>query len=132
MVQLQVLSGAAAGKKHQASIFPISVGRAADCTLALNDPGVFERHFEIHFSPEGFTLAPGSNAVVMLNGARTERALLHNGDIIEAGLAKLQFWLGALPQRALALRETLTWLFIAAVVASQVYLVFRLLAMTRS
>ena len=56
MIQLHVLIGAAAGRRFEADKFPITVGRSADCSFVLNDAGIFDRHFEIQFSSEGFTL----------------------------------------------------------------------------
>ena len=132
MIQLQVIAGASAGQRFEASKFPISVGRDASCAVALSDPGVFSRHFEIHFTADGFSLIPVGDAVTTLNGSRVEGGFLRNGDEITAGYAKLQFWLGALPQRGLKLREALTWLLVAAVACAQVYLLYRLLALTRS
>lgn len=131
MIQLHVLTGASAGQRRELNTFPITVGRAADCSVTISDAGVFERHFEIQFSSAGFTLQASSHAVVTVNGARVESASLRNGDIIHAGYPKIQFWLGALEQRALKLREALTWALIAAVAGAQVYSFVRLLSITR-
>jgi predicted component of type VI protein secretion system len=131
MIQLHVLTGAAAGQRFQSDHFPVSVGRNADCSLVLSDAGVFEKHFEIQFSREGFHLRTSANAVIYVNGTASETASLRNGDIITAGLAKLQFWLGAMVQRNLRVREAATWLLVVAVVGAQVYLLFRLFAIAR-
>ena len=131
MIQLHVLNGAAAGRRFEAGRFPITVGRSADCSLVLNDAGVFDRHFEIQFSPDGFTLQPSARAVVTVNGARMDSTLLRNGDIINAGYPKIQFWLGAMKRRGLKLREIFTWFMILTVIAAQGYLLMRLLAFTR-
>lgn len=131
MIQLHVLTGAAAGQRFEAAKFPITVGRNVDCAFVLNDAGVFDRHFEIQFSPAGFTLQASPPAVVMVNDARCETALLHNGDTIIAGYPKIQFWLGAMKQRGLRLREIFAWLIIAVIIAAQVYLLMRLLAIGR-
>jgi pSer/pThr/pTyr-binding forkhead associated (FHA) protein len=130
MIQLHVLNGAAAGRRFEADKFPITVGRSADCAFVLNDAGVFDRHFEIRFSPEGFTLHATPHAVVMVNDARCETALLRNGDTIIAGCPKIQFWLGAMKQRGLRLRETFAWMLIATIVSAQIYLLARLLSLT--
>lgn len=127
MIQLHVLSGASAGQRHELKRFPISVGRSAACSVALSDPGVFEKHFEILFLPEGYTLQASPHAVVTVNDARAETALLRNGDVISAGYPKLQFWLGAMSQRGLRLRESLAWLLVLGVAAAQIYVFVRLL-----
>ena len=131
MIQLHVLNGAAAGQRFEAEKFPITVGRSAACDFILNDAGVFERHFAIKFSPEGFTLEANPPAVVVVNDARCETALLRNGDTIVAGYPKIQFWLGAMKQRGLRCREGVAWVMIAVVIAAQIYLLARLLALTR-
>jgi len=131
MIQLHVLTGAAAGLRCEANHFPMSVGRSSACTIIIQDPGVFDKHFEIQFSSEGFTLQGNPHSVVAVNGAQTESALLRNGDVISAGFAKIQFWLGAMTQRSLRLRETAVWMLIIAVALAQVYLLSRLLAITR-
>jgi hypothetical protein len=131
MIQLSVLNGSAAGRQLEANAFPISVGRNSACSLVLSEPGVFDKHFDIQFSPEGYTLQAAPHAVVSVNGANLERALLRNGDVIAAGYAKIQFSLGGLKQKALGVREGLTWLLIAAVAAAQVVFVSRLIAMAR-
>src|SRR5215204_1659454 len=112
MVQLHVLTGAEAGKTVVARTFPFTVGRNSGNSLILSDPGGFAEHFEVHFSDEGFSLVPYTNAVVTLNAASTEGAVLRNGDVIGCGLAKIQFWLGQLPQRGLRPRELATWALI--------------------
>jgi predicted component of type VI protein secretion system len=132
MIQLHLLNGATAGQRFESEKFPITVGRSADCSLALNEPGVFDRHFEIKFSAEGFTLQPFPNAVVAVNGVRADAPLLlRNGDLLNAGYPKIQFWLGALKQRGLKIREGFAWLMIAAIIATQAYCLTSLLALTR-
>jgi len=133
MVQLHVLNGASAGSKIAPEKFPVSVGRGAANSLAVIEPGVFDKHFEILFSRDGYLLEPSSNATVTINGqSPTARVVLRNGDIIGAGYAKIQFWLGAMPQRGLKAREVATWLLILLVGIAQVYCFVRLLAMARS
>jgi predicted component of type VI protein secretion system len=131
MIQLHVLTGSSAGQSFSTNQFPVSVGRNPKCSVPLADPGVFDTHFEIQFSPEGFVLQANSHTVVYVNDATTERAILRNGDVVKAGLAKLQFSLGTLGQRGLRAREVATWLLIGAAAAAQAYLLLRLIAMAR-
>jgi hypothetical protein len=127
MIQLHVLSGASAGQRHELNQFPVSVGRNATCSVPLSDPGVFDKHFEIQFSPEGYNLQASPHAVVTVNDARAETALLRNGDIISAGYPKLQFWLGAMTQRGLRLRESIAWFLVFGVSVAQIYVFLQLL-----
>ena len=131
MIQLHVLSGAAAGKRFESKTFPVTIGRGAANALTLSDPGVFERHLEIRFSGEGFSFISAPDAVVTLNGCRAEGGTLRNGDLLGAGYTKLQFWLAALPQRGLRLREVITWLLVSGVAGAQIFLLLRLLEMAR-
>lgn len=132
MIQLHILNGGSAGQRFESEKFPITVGRSVDCSLALNEAGVFDRHFEIKFSAEGLTLQPFPHAVVTINGVRAdEPQLLRNGDVINAGYPKIQFWLGALKQRGLKIREGFAWLMILAVAVTQAYCLSSLLALIR-
>jgi hypothetical protein len=131
VIQLQVLSGSSLGKRVAAERFPFSVGRNSVNSLVLTDPGIFDQHFAISFSNDGFLLGPAADAVITLNGAPSNGGVLRNGDVIGAGLARVQFWLGALPQRGLKFREVATWTLVFAVGICQIYLLVRLLAMAR-
>jgi hypothetical protein len=53
--------------------------------------------------------------------------VLRNGDTIELGALKLQFWLAETRQFGLRLRETLVWLGIIAVFFAQFGLIYCLL-----
>jgi pSer/pThr/pTyr-binding forkhead associated (FHA) protein len=128
MVQLQLLTGNEAGSTVAISQFPFVVGRGAEDDLRIEEAGVWERHLQLDFVPkEGFTLAvlPAANA--SLNGQPVEQCLLKNGDIIEAGAVKLQFWLAPVRQVSLAGREVLTWVFVGLLCTLQVALAYLLL-----
>jgi len=51
---------------------------------------------------------------------------LRNGDAIEIGSLKIQFWLSEARQRGLRLREWFVWVLIAAVCLGQVALIYGL------
>lgn len=128
MVQLKILSGKKAGTVWTARRFPVQVGRAAGCELRLEEDGVWDRHLLLHFRrPDGFVLTTESEALAAVNGDSVREAVLRNGDIIELGALKLQFWLSETRQFGLGLREALVWLGIAAVCLGQVGLIYWLL-----
>lgn len=131
MIQLRVLSGASTGKLFIAKAFPFSFGRGAGNSLALAEPGVFDRHFEIAFTSEGYKLTPSASAPVTVNGAQTPGAILRNGDIIAAGAAKFEFALAAAQQKGLAFREAAAWALIFIVAAAQVACLVWLLRVSR-
>jgi pSer/pThr/pTyr-binding forkhead associated (FHA) protein len=127
-VQLKLLSGKNSGAIHLLESFPAVIGRQAGSHLRLTQPGVWDRHLQIQLVPqEGFTLTvlPGSWALV--NGHKLDRAVLRNGDVIEIGSVKLQFWLSPTRQQSMRLRETMTWISLGLLCAGQIALIYHLL-----
>jgi predicted component of type VI protein secretion system len=128
MVQIQILSGKKAGTRWDARRFPVRVGRSRTNDLQLEEDGVWDKHFKINLSrAEGFVLIACPNALVTVNHAPLQTAPLRNGDSIEIGAARLQFWLGDARQRGLRLREWLVWILIVTVCAAQAALIYWLL-----
>ena len=128
MVQLNILSGRYERHYVEAGHFPVLIGRGVACHLQLEELGVWERHAVLDFRRgEGFLLRPASDATTLVNGERLngERHLC-NGDLVELGFIKLQFWLGSVKPRSLAAAEGLVWLGLALVVALQAWLLWRL------
>lgn len=132
MILLHVLRGSSAGVKRIADKFPFTIGRDSRNSLTIPDAGVFDRHLDIVFSADGYSAVPQRDAVLTVNGEKSETRVLKNGDVLGLGIAQVQFSLGTLPQRSLRLREIFTWLLVAGVVFAQIYYFFRLLAMARS
>lgn len=128
MVQLHILSGKQAGATFVARRFPVRIGRAAASDLRSEEAGVWERHLEIQFQPgDGFKLRAEADALVQINSQPAQEVLLRNGDVVEAGSLKLQFWLGETRQPSLRWREGLTWAGIAAITLGQIGLIYWLL-----
>ena len=108
--------------------FPVRVGRGRDCQLQLEDAGVWEQHLVLDFKPtHGFSLKSAPNALVCVNGQPVSEAWLRNGDTIELGGARVQFWLGPVRQSTLGLREAMSWGVILAVIVGQIYILYWLL-----
>ncbi|MEI9962809.1 MAG: FHA domain-containing protein [Limisphaerales bacterium] len=106
MIQFNILSGKNAGTSMVARHFPFRIGRAASNELSLDENGIWDQHLTIEFDrKEGFTLAVASNALTAINDQPLQAAQLRNGDIITLGSVKLQFWLTAVHQRGLRMRE---------------------------
>ena len=125
MVLLKVLTGSRAGSSHTARSFPLTVGRSAASLLRLEDPGVWENHLRLDLKfPDGFLLTLQPDAHATVNGQPFTATLLRNGDLIEFGAVKLQFWLAKAEQIRLAWREWLTWLALAALIAAQIALIY--------
>ena len=128
MILLQILSGKQAGTSWAARRFPVRVGRSADSSLQIEENGVWPEHFKIDFKPrEGFLISALPNASVAVNTVPLETGFLRNGDFIDAGGAKMRFWLGATRQGRLDFRDYLTWIAIGIISLGQVGLFYWLL-----
>jgi predicted component of type VI protein secretion system len=128
MVQLNILSGKKAGTSWGARRFPVQIGRSADCSLQLDDAGVWDRHLQIDLvRGEGFVVTTHANALLSIGGQPVQRQALRNGDTLVIGAVSLQFWLARTRQSGLGFREVLTWGAIGAISLAQVSLVYWLL-----
>ena len=128
MVLLKVLSGKRAGTAWVGRRFPVRIGRSAAADLQLEESGIWDQHLQLDFNPaEGIVLSAQPNALAAVNGHPVDRTVLRNGDSIEIGALKLQFWLTETCQRGLRFREGLTWAGIAAISLGQVGLIYWLL-----
>ena len=128
MVQLKVLSGKKAGTIWEARRFPVRIGRSAGADLRLEEAGVWDDHLQLSFDPaEGIVLSAQPDAPAFVNGEPVSQAVLRNGDAIEIGSLKMQFWLSETRQTGLRFREGLTWASIAAICLGQVGLIYWLL-----
>ena len=128
MIQLNVLTGKQAGTQWVAGRFPFQVGRAAADALVLDDPGVWEQHFNIDVdSTDGVVLSASPDAFTTVNGQTVLQTVLRSGDIIEAGSVKLRFALSPTRQTGLRLREILTWTALGALCLGQVALIYWLM-----
>jgi hypothetical protein len=108
--------------------FPVRIGRAAAADLQLEESGVWDQHLKLDLSPEeGIVLSAQPNALATVNGQPAHRVVLRNGDAIDVGSLRMQFWLSEARQAGLSFREGLTWAGITAVSLGQVGLIYWLL-----
>ncbi len=125
MIQFHILNGKLAGRMALARQFPLTIGRAEFADLRLEELGVWDRHVELRLVPEqGFRVALLSEALGSLNGEPFRDAPLRNGDIVQIGEVRLQFWLSATHQPDLAWCEWLTWTGLGMLSLLQVGLVY--------
>lgn len=123
MILLRSLSRRVAGTETVARHFPFPIGRAPAAGLRLEAPGVWERHCEIVRDAEhGIRLRGHPDALTLVNGQAVKDVVLRNGDIIELGEVRLQFWLSPARQPGLGLREALTWACVVGLAAVQIAL----------
>ncbi len=125
MIQLTILSGQKAGTSWVARHFPVRVGRASGSELQIEEPGVWDQHLSVEpVDAKGFLLKPRSQALVRVNGESVQETWLRNGDIIEFGSVRVQFWLAPAQQRRLPLGEWATWMAIVLMTLSQIALLY--------
>jgi pSer/pThr/pTyr-binding forkhead associated (FHA) protein len=125
MVLFRILSGRLAGTEIVACHFPFRVGRAPTADLRLEAGGVWDQHCElVKDVARGIVLQANRAALTLLNGERVEEATLRNGDLLELGEVRLQFWLSPAGQTGLAAREILTWLALAGLLFAQIGLIY--------
>ena len=125
MVQLKILSGKKAGVSWMARRFPARIGRSPSADFQLEENGVWDEHLQLDCQPgEGFSLSVAPRALATVNGQSISQTLLRNGDVSEMGSLKMQFWLSATRQPALALREWLTWTAIGLICLGQIGLIY--------
>jgi pSer/pThr/pTyr-binding forkhead associated (FHA) protein len=128
VILLKILSGQQAGVSWSARHFPVRIGRSTGCDLCLEEPGVWDQHVALTLDSSGFFLRTQGAALARVNGQPVAESVLRNGDAIEIGTVKLQFWLSSPQQKRLRLRELLSWGTILLVCLGQViilYLLFR-------
>jgi pSer/pThr/pTyr-binding forkhead associated (FHA) protein len=128
MVQFKILSGKKAGSSWETRRFPVRIGRSAGSDLQVEEAGVWDDHLKVSLNPgEGFIAETHANALASINGQPIQRAALRNGDTLEVGSVKLQFWLSEARQRGQRFRETFVWSVISLVCLAQIALVYWLL-----
>lgn len=126
MIQFKILCGKQAGHIAVARRFPFQIGRAADADLSLAEPGVWERHATLECLPtEGFRLNAKGDALVVVNGVTVKDAILRNGDVVDLGGARLQFWLTDVRAQNQRLRAALVWAGIFLFLGFQLALIAR-------
>jgi pSer/pThr/pTyr-binding forkhead associated (FHA) protein len=128
MVQLRIFTGQDRGALQSIKRLPCVIGRGPSVDLRLEQPGIWDRHLQLQLSQaEGITAEVLPGALATVNGGPLSRAVLHNGDLIQLGAVKLQFWLSETRQRSFRLRETLTWIALALLCVGQILLIYYLL-----
>jgi pSer/pThr/pTyr-binding forkhead associated (FHA) protein len=125
MVQLKFLTGKQPGRVCSVQRFPCLIGRSPDAGVRVEEGGVWEKHLELMLClSEGFILRTLPNSLASINGQRFDRVRVRNGDTIEIGSLKMQFWLDATRQRSLRAREILTWVALGILSLGQVGLIY--------
>lgn len=93
---LVVARGPIAGSRYLLDEAVTTAGRHPDSNIFLDDVTVSRRHAEVDRTPEGYVLRDvASLNGTYVNGERVERHDLRDGDVVQIGLYRLTFLLGA-------------------------------------
>jgi len=91
-VAREVVTLTANGTRHEVTDSRVVIGRSRDCDVQLPDPNVSRRHAEVRREGSTYWLVDlDSTNGSQLNGRRTARAKLEDGDTITVGSTDLVF-----------------------------------------
>jgi hypothetical protein len=100
---------------------PFKIGRGNAADFQLSAPGVWDIHAEVVSDPSGkLLLKPAGDAIVLVNGERSEGRLLMPGDELQLGGARLLVALSPVSQKRLSRQEALVWLIFTAVILGEI------------
>ena len=114
-----------AGQYYPANTFPLTIGRGTACNLQMTDSGIWEQHLEIDVDRQYRLLIHcNPETTAMINGEPLrETQTLRNGDQIEIGTGKIQFWLGNVRQKNLHNHETIMWVLLGILTLAEITLI---------
>ena len=123
--QLHITAGEMAGQYYPASNFPLTIGRRKDCNLQMTDSGIWEQHLEIDVDKQyRLFIHCNPETTAMINGEPLREAqTLRNGDQIEFGTGKIQFWLGNVRQKNLHNQEKIMWVLLVILTLIEITLI---------
>lgn len=117
-----------AGTSWVARRFPVRIGRSSDSALRFEEPGVWDEHLLLESDARrGFLLKAQPQALAQVNGQPVKEVFLRNGDLIEFGTVRVQFWLAQARQSRLRWGEVFAWGAILSVTLGQILLLYWLL-----
>ena len=80
------------GARHDMSGGVSVLGRSGQCDIVIDDAGASRRHAEIRRDGEAWVAIDlGSTNGLFVNGQRTDRAYLANGDVLSIGRTQMRF-----------------------------------------
>src|SRR5205085_9840295 len=80
------------GRTHEVDGKRAVIGRSRECDIQIADPNASRRHAELRREGDGFSIVDlGSTNGLEVNGRRTQRAKLADGDRVTIGTTELVF-----------------------------------------
>jgi len=89
---LTILSGDQKGTEFRLKMGVTNIGSGSENDILMDDPSIAEKHAQITFGPDGFTIYDYNTAGgILVNGQRISEHLVQNGDNIQIGDIELRF-----------------------------------------
>jgi hypothetical protein len=80
------------GERHEVTKRRVVIGRSKECDVQIPDPNISRRHAELHQEGATYWIVDlDSTNGIELNGQRTKRAKLSDGDTIKLGSTEIVF-----------------------------------------
>jgi hypothetical protein len=80
------------GARHELDRPVLTLGRARECDIVVDDPSVSRRHAELRRGPGGFTIVDlASTNGTQVNGQKIDQTTVDDGDRIMLGQTELRF-----------------------------------------
>lgn len=87
---LRIQDEAGARDQTLIGVGPFACGRESACDVRLSDQKASRRHLEFAFAVDGWVVTDlGSRNGIQVNGRKTERAVLAQGDVVAVGLSRI-------------------------------------------
>ncbi|MGI8420903.1 MAG: FhaA domain-containing protein [Gaiellaceae bacterium] len=91
-MEREVITLTAEGRTHEITKRRVVLGRSKECEIQLADPNVSRRHAELRQEGAGYWMIDlDSTNGIEVNGRRTKRAKLENGDRVTIGSTEVVF-----------------------------------------
>src|SRR5262245_40944869 len=118
MLQFVLADGAGTTQVALCSVFPFSIGRNPAADLQLRAPGVWDEHARVlrEETSGRLVIETVGEALLLIDGARVERAFLLPGQQLQVGGAALGVSLAPVTQKNLRVSEGLLWMLALLVV----------------
>jgi pSer/pThr/pTyr-binding forkhead associated (FHA) protein len=129
MLQFVLLNDPAGGSEpFICNQLPFTIGRSASADLQLLSPGVWDSHAQITKDSESGKLIISAlgDALLLLNGERSQGRVLLPGDEIQLGGASLRVTLAPVTQKSVLARDGFVWALLLIVTLLELLLIVRL------
>jgi 2-keto-4-pentenoate hydratase len=125
MLQFVVHDGPGEVRTVICSEFPFVMGRSSSAALQLSAAGVWDQHAEVSCDASSgrFLIQPIGEALLLVNGARSEGKALVPGDEIQLGAVTLTVSLSPVVQTRLSVAELPLWVLLGCAFLVEILLI---------